>query len=424
MIRTLRTRAAVVLVLVLTAVWLAAAGAAPAAKKRPARAASAAAAVGETVLVRVGKDAITSRMVQQRIDELPEPVRPNFTTPEGRQRLLERMVEEKVWLEQAIRRGVADRPEIQRQLEQQRRDFLVRTYVTELMAGNAAPTDSEAKVYYDEHLTDFRLPATVTMSHIQLKTETEAKRVLGLAKNKPQDWKTLVEKFSADTLTRKNGGALGTVTKDGVFGALGAQPALAEEAFKLGANEIGGPFKTDKGWHVIRVEAVKAEGARPFDQVRGQILRQLSSRRSSDFYQSKLEEAKRSLGVSPDSAAIKKFVSQRKSAREMFNEAQGAGPAAERIERYRQVLAEYPDSDVSPQAQFMVGFIQSEELKDYDAAEASFRELLKRYPKSELVPSAQWMIEHMRSGDSTPAFMNLASDTTRPAGRKDTPKKP
>jgi TolA-binding protein len=84
-------------------------------------------------------------------------------------------------------------------------------------------------------------------------------------------------------------------------------------------------------------------------------------------------------------------LNQKKTAREVFKEAQEAGPAAARIEAYRKLLREYPDSDVAPQAQFMVGFIQSEELKAYDDAEHSFRDLLAHYPKSELTASAQWM---------------------------------
>jgi peptidyl-prolyl cis-trans isomerase C len=419
--RTVRSSAAILACVVLAVAWLGAADAAPAkkkaaAKKTPAR--------SDTVLVRVGGEPITSRMVQQRIEELPEPVRPNFTSPEGRQRLLDRMVEEKVWLEQAERKGVDARPDVKRQLEQQRRDFLIRTYVTEVMAGNAAPSDSEAKVYYDAHQADYKVPATVSLSHIQLKSEGDAKRVLSFAKKNPADWRKLADKYTADSVTKKNGGNLGTVTRDGVFGSIGAQPELAGAAFQLGQGQIGGPYRTDRGWHVIRVDNVKEDGVRPFDQMRGQILRQISGQKSQEFYQDRLNEAKRSLGVTADSASIHKFVSQRKTAREMFNEAQNAGPAASRIEGYRQVLQIYPDSDVSPQAQFMIGFIQSEELKDYDSADRSFRDLLKRYPKSELVPSAQWMIDHMRS-ENAPAFMNLASDTTdTPAGKKGPSKKP
>lgn len=375
------------------------------------------AAARETVLVRVGKDVITPRMVQARIDELPEQVRPNFTTPEGRQRLLDRMVEEKVWLETAVEKGVPERPEVRSQMEQARRDLLIRTYITELMAGNPAPSDAEAQAYYDAHQTEFRQPATVTLSHIQLKDEKTAQKVLKQARSGKPDWKTLVEKNSTDSLTRKTGGALGTVTREGIFAAIGSQPALAESAFALGTGNIGGPWRTERGWHIVKVDNVKPESVRPLEAVRGQILRTLGSKKSQDYYQTQLDQAKKSLNVRPDSAAIKGFISQRKTAREMFNEAQSAGAPGERISGYRKVLAEYPDSDVSPQAQFMIGFIQSEELKDYDAADASFKDLVARYPKSELVPSARWMIDHMRKEDA-PQFMNLESDTSHTAPTK------
>src|SRR5205085_12046319 len=105
-------------------------------------------------------------------------------------------------------------------------------------------------------------------------------------------------------------------------------------------------------------------------------------------------------------------------------------PADQRIAAYRKLLEDYPDSEVSPQAQFMVGFIYSEELKNYDEAETAFKGLLTKYPKAELAPSAQWMIDHMRS-EEAPAFINMDSDslgvpagraTTTPAEKKPAPK--
>ncbi|HEY3217171.1 MAG TPA: peptidyl-prolyl cis-trans isomerase [Candidatus Eisenbacteria bacterium] len=381
-------------------------GAVAVAARRPSRPPAA----SDTVLVRVGKEAITAATVQKRIDELPEQVRPNYGTPEGRQRLLERMVEERVWLMSAVQHGVDTRPEVKRQLEQQRRDFLIRTHISEIMAANPAPSDSDARSYYEAHRADYRVPAAVTLAHVQLKSEAEARRIKQWAKA-GQDWRKLVAKYSTDTLTRENGGALGTVTREGAFGSLGSQPALAESAFAVGEGKIGGPFKTDRGWHVIKVESVRTESTRPFEQLAGTIMRQLGSKRSQEFYEKRLAETKASLGVRADSNAIHKFLAQKRSARDLFNEAQSAGPAAARIEAYRRLLEAYPSSEVSPQAQFMVGFIYSEELKDYDAAEKAFHELVDKYPKSELITSARWMLEHMRS-EGAPDFMNLESDSS------------
>ena len=402
----------------LTVIALVVAAAAASAQTKPARPRTA--APKDTVLVRIGTETITTRTVQQRIEELPDAVRSNFASADGRQRLLERMVEERVWLLTAQKAGVPAREDVKRQLEQQRRDLVIRTFVSELMAKNPAPADSEAHAYYDEHQADYRMPASLVLSHLQLKTEAEAKRLMPFVRK--QDWKKAVEKHSTDTLTRTGGGSLGLVTREGQFGTLGLQPALAESAFKLAEGAIGGPYRTDRGWHLVRVDQKRDESARPFDQVRSQIVRQLSSKKSQEFYGGELQKAKDALKVVPDSAAIKGFVLRKKSAREEFNDAQMAGSAGARVEAYTKLLADHPDSDVSPQAQFMIGFIQSEELKNYDAAERSFRTLLQRWPKSELTASAQWMIEHMRSEDA-PAFMSLEGDSARANGPKKEPAK-
>lgn len=371
------------------------------------------AAPAETVLARIGGERITRADVQRRLDELPAPYRANYSTPEGRQQFLDRLVEERVWVLGAKKRGVDRRPELRRQMEQTERDLLIRTYVNELMAASPAPSDSDAQAYYDAHLTDYRTPATVAMSHLQVKSESEARKIKKWAQGK-EDWKKLVTRYSADSVTRANGGSLGTVTREGNFAALGPQPALAESAFALGTvagpGAIGGPYRTARGWHVVKVEAVKPEALRPFDQVKALIVRQLGQARSQEHYRANLASEKAALGVAVDSTAVRDFVSQRRSAQELFREGQEAGTPTARIAAYRVLLQEYPDSDVSPQAQFMIGFIYSEELKNYDEAEKAFHELLRRYPASELAESARWMIGHMRTEDA-PAMMSVESDS-------------
>jgi len=402
--------------LLCTALVAGVAAAAAPRKKAPARSARAA-NDSDAVLVRIGNEVITPRDLAARLQELPEQYRAQYTTPDGRKQLLDRLVEERVWMRDADANGVTKRPDIVRQIEAQRRDLLIRTWVNEVMAGNAPPSDSEAKAYYEEHLDEWKTPASVTLRHIQTKSEADAKRVLNLARARNADWEKLVKQYSADTLTRSNGGLLGTATKEGAFAGLGTQPALAESAMALGAEKVGGPYRTDKGWHVIKVDAVRPESVREFEQVRSFIVRQMSQERSQRYYRDQLTRIKDKYKVSPDSSAIQQWVSAKKSAREMFQEAQSAGDPTSRIAAYRKLVDEYPDADVTPQALFMVGFIHSEELKDYDGAERVFRELLQRYPKSELAASAQWMVEHMRT-DEVPDF--LGADSTSAPGRKKT----
>lgn len=384
--------------------------------KKPVAAKKPAVAIGDSdvVLARVGTEVITRRTINDRLQEIPDQYRSNYMTPEGRQQILDRVIEEKVWLQDAANHGVTKRPEVERQLATQRRDLLIRTWINELMANNPAPSDSEVTAYYDAHQEDFRTPANVHPRHIQLKSEADAKKVLALAKAKGADWGKLVTTWSQDTLTRTNGGDLGTVTRDGGFVSLGAQPALAESAMALGTGAIGGPYRTNKGWHVVKVDGFQGETVRPLEQVRSFIVRQMSQQRSTQFYQELLGKAKSGVKVTTDSSAVRDYVSTRKSAREMFQDAQQAGAPQARIEAYRKVVETWPNADITPQAAFMVGFIYSEELKDYDAAEKAFRELLGKYPKSELAASAQWMVDHMRT-EEAPSFSPGEADSSAPA---------
>jgi len=389
--------------------------AAPKQKKNapPAKTAAKPANDSDVVLVRIGNDTVTPRDLANRLQELPEQYRAQYTTPDGKQKLLDRLVEEKIWMRDADANGVTKRPDVIRQIEASKRDLLIRTWVNEVMAKNAPPSDSEAKVYYDAHKDEWKTPANVTLKHIQLKTQADAKRVLGLAKAKGADWDKLVKQYSADTLTKVNGGSLGTATRDGGFVGLGVQVALVDSAMALGAGKIGGPWKTDRGWHVVKVESVREESIRDFDQVRSFIVRQIGQERTQTYYQDQVTRLKSQYKVSPDSSAIKNWMSAKKSARDMFQEAQAAGDADTRIAAYRKVVDEYPDADVTPQALFMVGFINSEEKKDYDTAEKVFRELLQKYPKSELAASAQWMVDHMRT-DEVPDFLHADSTASAP----------
>lgn len=369
------------------------------------------------VLVRIGRDAITRGDVQRRIDDMPEAMRSGAATPEGRQQVLDRLIEEKIWYLAALKNGVADRPRVRAQIEDSRRNLILRTFVQEVMANTPPPSDSQAKVYYDAHATEYRIQASVSVRHIQTRTQVDARKVIASLKA-GGDFARLAKTWSQDTLTRGTGGMLGSINQDGMFSVLGRQPALAESVFTLKTGQIGGPWKTNRGWHVIKADEVTPESTRPFDQVRQMILHQLANDQQRSYYNSKVDSIRKALGVTPDSAAIRKFVSQKKTAREMFQDAQAKGPAPERIAAYQAVLQQYPDSEVAPQSQFMIGFIQSEELKSYDEAEKSFRALLARYPKSELAASAQWMVEHMRSEDAPPFKIQEADSSSRPPAAK------
>ncbi len=74
-------------------------------------------------------------------------------------------------------------------------------------------------------------------------------------------------------------------------------------------------------------------------------------------------------------------------------------------EKYQQALAEYrrltylyPKSANNYKAMFMVGFIHAEHLKNDSSAVRAFEKMLAQYPNSDLSDDADWMIRNIRSG--------------------------
>ena len=74
-------------------------------------------------------------------------------------------------------------------------------------------------------------------------------------------------------------------------------------------------------------------------------------------------------------------------------------------EKYQQALGEYrrlsylyPKSSNNYKAMFMVGFIHAEHLKNDTAAVRAFEKMLAQYPSSDLSDDADWMIRNIRSG--------------------------
>jgi peptidyl-prolyl cis-trans isomerase C len=411
-------RGARVLVWLVALALVAGASGAAAKEKKDSKGKPAAAAVDPAeVLAWVAGQPITKTDLENRLSELSPQYRQQFSTAEGKKQLLDRMVEENVWTLAAEKAGVAERPEIKRQVEQSRMNLVVRAYLTEVMQTAPAPSDSVIAAYYEAHQTEpqFMMPPARQVRHIQVGTEKEAKDALAQLK-KGADFAGLAKKASLDAATKDNGGDLGRVERLGPFGELGRQPALAETAFAAALRVPVGPVQSTVGWHVLEVRDTIPPAPQPLENVRPRLVQMLSRQSQEDYYREQLEKQKAEAGFRWNQAAVDSFLHGRKTAAELFREAQDAPDADGRIAGYEQVVALYPQSEQAPQAQFMVGFIYSEEKKDYDKAEAAFRKLLSDYPKSELKNSAQWMLDNMRS-DAVPSF-------ELPGGVKRTPTTP
>jgi peptidyl-prolyl cis-trans isomerase D len=95
-----------------------------------------------------------------------------------------------------------------------------------------------------------------------------------------EEFAAVAAEVSADAGSKGQGGDLGWVGR-GMF------PASFEDAlFALEAGAISDPVRTDQGFHVIRVDEVRAGELQPFEAVREELAAELRTRRAEDeFYE-------------------------------------------------------------------------------------------------------------------------------------------
>jgi peptidyl-prolyl cis-trans isomerase C len=354
-----------------------------------------------TVLATVGNETITLKDLEAQIAQYPEMTRAQFQTPAARKNILDRMVQERVWLKAASATGFDKQPDIQGEIRRQTNSIILRGFFNAEVVARSKPTDEEIEKYYKDHPDEYTTPERISWRHIVTASEKAAesakKRV-----QKGEDFEKVAKQVSIDPVSKDAGGWLGYITKGGQPSDSNATfPQLIDAAWKLPVKAVSDPIQTPRGWHIVRVESHDSSTVRPLESVRQSIEFKLSNDRSQTIYNQMLDSLKAAYHVKvlADSSTFEKLAtgSGVKSARELFDLAQDTQDPKTRLTLYARVVKEYPSTDLAAQAQFMIGFVNSEEIHDYEAAESAFKTMMAKYPKSDLVDDAEWMLKNMRN---------------------------
>lgn len=102
---------------------------------------------------------------------------------------------------------------------------------------------------------------------------------------------------------------------------------------------------------------------------------------------------------------FRKFLAKYPNGEELlYNEAQRFSEKEDftsAIQTYEEILKLYPESVHSCRAQFLIGFVYSENLKDYEKAREVYGKVIETYPECDLADDARFMLESM-GRDSLP----------------------
>ncbi|MBD3367923.1 MAG: tetratricopeptide repeat protein [Candidatus Eisenbacteria bacterium] len=345
------------------------------------------------VVARVGSTEITELEFRRRLEELPPFARQQFSGPEGMLEFLDRLVEEEVVYQAAKDAGYADDPEVRRAVRAVERRTMIQKYYSDVVEGGVEVPEEEIVAYHEEHDELFQRPARIQFRHIMTSTRpaAEAARQRALA---GEGFAEVARDVSIDTATRDAGGLMSPVSRGSGVPTLGIDADLVESLFEWKVGEVTDVIRSGKGWHIFRIEEKNEAGKKPLEDVREQIVNSLKPQEARERYEQLLEEYRERYRATINEGHFRK---QPRSEEELFTLAQETEDPLNRLNYYSELVFNYPESEHAAEAQFMIGFIQAEELQNYPAARNAFQRMLERYPDSELAESARWMLDNMES---------------------------
>jgi len=368
----------------------------------------------------VGGAPITRHDVDSVLAGAPASIREDYLAdPEQYKQLVERIAQQQMVYLAATKAGIERDSTYKADVAAAQRSILMKHYYQKTVQALPPIPEDEVRQYYDAHPSEFTAPGRVRVRHIQAKTQARAREVARLLKS--TSWDQVCARYSTDKVTAKSGGVLGFVSTDGdQVPGLGKAPALVAAAFTLKEGEASAPLKSDRGWHIIRVDEKLEAGPQPYANVQSQIRGNLESQRSEHFQETLLDSLKKEYGYALYTDSIDTAMKPILTPAQLFAQAQASDNAKDRIDLFQRVVKEFPNDKSAIQASFMVGFTYAEELRDYPAARIAFQDFMKKYPKSDLVASAQWMLENMEHSvpppGLTPDSLTIETPTPRNPG--------
>jgi len=150
---------------------------------------------------------------------------------------------------------------------------------SDALAKNRKISDDELKARYESDKERYQVPEQRHVRHILFKVpkdadaktvaakEEQARKVMAMAKG-GQDFAELARQYSEGPTAAKGGDL-------GFFGRGRMVRPFDEAVFAMRKGEIGGPVRTQFGFHIIKVEDIRPATTRAFAEVRDELRREM-----------------------------------------------------------------------------------------------------------------------------------------------------
>ncbi|MBS1149961.1 MAG: hypothetical protein H6Q89_1659 [Myxococcaceae bacterium] len=200
---------------------------------------------------------------------------------------------------EASARKLPTAPEVQAAVEARRNQLMEEKLFDAWVFKGITTTSEEERKYYDTHLPDFTTPERRHLQQIVVPTEEKARATLKkLAAG--AKFESLARTISSDPESAKREGDLGWVIEAKL-------PPEFSPVLKLRAGEVGGPIRTNLGFHLIKVAEIGAEALLPFEQVKDEAARAVRRQKMEEKRAAWLRKLRAAAVIAINEAEVQAF---------------------------------------------------------------------------------------------------------------------
>ncbi|MCZ6638406.1 MAG: peptidylprolyl isomerase [Candidatus Dadabacteria bacterium] len=234
------------------------------------------------ILALVGSESITKDDLRDELNKLSYKQRSIYSSsPEKLNKFLDTHINEKVLYNEAIKRGFANRGDIQEEINRYKKQLIIKTFGKEIL-GELELNNDDITMYYDQNKKEFE---RIQISKIFIKTNPEngissesalSKAELVSSKaNAGESFEELALEYSDDPISKKKGGKVGYINR-GKF-----PQQIDNQIFELKEGEITKPFEVQDGYLIIK--ANQEPDFPPYGQVERIIRSKLINERLLNY---------------------------------------------------------------------------------------------------------------------------------------------
>jgi peptidyl-prolyl cis-trans isomerase C len=250
---------------------------------------------------------ITEAELRQALQKLPPAMRSNFESLAGQRDVAASLVDRRLLVLEAERRGLGNDPEIQRQVRELEDRLLVQALVDQEQRAAGKTPESELRAAYDAQRESFATPVRIKVGRVMVRVPQSASPAERTrARQRAERWAARLR--AGESLTRvaaegegperSQGGVLGPLTRADV-----ADRGFADAAFALKTPGAVSPvFAQADGFAVAKLLEREESRIPPFEEVRAAVEAKVAPGRQRQVFEQLINRLRKSSDVRIDLA--------------------------------------------------------------------------------------------------------------------------